>query len=84
MCNLDCFNCIHPDCIRDEQQDNRDNYKRYWEQNHKKELERSRRYKAKNRDKVNQANRDWYQKNKEYRREYMREYWKKKKLAKMN
>lgn len=79
ICNKDCFHCQFPDCIRDEQQDNRDNYNKYRSENLEKERERDRKRYASNKNRKLKSNQEWLERNKEHRREYMREYMRNKK-----
>lgn len=73
-CNKDCFNCPYPECIRDEQQDNRDNYNRYRAENLEKESERDRNRYTTEKEKRNSNNAKWQQEHKAERSEYMKSY----------
>ena len=67
-CDKNCAECIYADCIRDEQQDERDRNKaRYPAEKEHRAL----------------YSKEWYQRNKESRKIYQHEYWKRKQQIKI-
>lgn len=66
MCNNDCFNCSHPDCINDrlEAEDFENDYDEVDRQK-RLVIERSARYRASHKEILNQRSRDWNNANKE-------------------
>ena len=76
---VQCLNCQLPDCIRDERQDNRDNYNRYRAENLDKERERDRNRRSAEKERRNTYNRDYYWKNKVKRQAYYKAWNEKKK-----
>ena len=80
ICNLDCFNCHYPDCIRPETQDENERVRKWNRDNPDKRRAIRRRYYLKTQDRAKEYQKAYYQKVKdtpEYkqaRAEYMRKY----------
>jgi len=71
VCNEDCFNCVHPDCIVDETpSEAKARRKREWRQRHREEIAKK--------------SKAYYEAHREERLAYQREYWRKKKKEAAN
>lgn len=88
ICNLDCFNCPYPDCIRPETQDENERSRKWNRDNPDKRRAIRRRYYLKTQDRAKEYQKAYYQKVKdtpEYKQakaKYMREYRARKKAEK--
>lgn len=90
ICNMDCFHCKHPDCVRDEKQDTNDRVSQ-WRKSHPDQVKAIRRSQyIKNRDKEIAYHSERYKAVKdteEYkvsRKLYMREYRARKKAERVS
>lgn len=76
-CNMDCFNCIYPDCIIDEKdiQVEKRTQSSYYELNREKCLARSNEYNRTHREQRREYDRKRYEKNRERLKAIRREYY---------
>lgn len=72
MCNMDCFNCIYPDCINDSIEnyegisDEAAGVERSWYRDHREEvLEKAKKRRAENPEECRRIERERYARNKE-------------------
>lgn len=78
-CNLDCFNCLFPDCFNDVQ-DQREYKKAYYLKHREEMIARAKKWNAEHPEQCREKNRKYYQKNREIllqrdRKAYMHQYY---------
>lgn len=76
-CNMDCFNCIYPDCILDEKdiQVEKRNSCTYYEMNRDKCLAKAKEYGRTHRDQKREYDKKRYAENREQMKARRREYY---------